>query len=288
MGLISQKALSGLCFNGSTILGSFVLVKKSLFHIKKMDCPSEENLIRMKLDSHDTIVKLDFKIEHRELAVYHEEDDQGILSSLDSLALDTELIKTEKTEREIESDAKLQSKLLWQVLIINFIFFILEMTFGLVSNSMGLVADSLDMLSDSLVYGLSLFAVGAVVAMKKRIAKLSGYVQILLALIGITEVFRRYFFEDDMPDYLIMIIVSIFALIANWLCLFLLQKSKSEDAHMKASMIFTSNDIIINTGVIIAGILVSVLSDRLPDLIIGSIVFLIVLEGAFRILKLAK
>ena len=153
---------------------------------------------------------------------------------------------------------------------------------------MGLVADSLDMLSDSLVYGLSLFAVGAVVAKKKRIAKLSGYVQILLALIGITEVFRRYFFEDDMPDYLIMIIVSIFALIANWLCLFLLQKSKSEDAHMKASMIFTSNDIIINTGVIIAGILVSVLSDRLPDLIIGSIVFLIVLEGAFRILKLAK
>ncbi len=108
---------------------------------------------------------------------------------------------------------------------------------------------------------------------RNELSKLSGYVQILLALIGITEVFRRYFFEDDMPDYLIMIIVSIFALIANWLCLFLLQKSKSEDAHMKASMIFTSNDIIINTGVIIAGILVSVLSDRLPDLIIGSIVF---------------
>ena len=49
-----------------------------------------------------------------------------------------------------------------------------------------------------------------------------------------------------MPDYLTMIIVSIFALIANWLCLFLLQKSKSEEAHMKASLIFTSNDLIIN------------------------------------------
>jgi Co/Zn/Cd efflux system component len=35
-----------------------------------------------------------------------------------------------------------------------------------------------------------------------------------------------------------------------------LQKSKSqEDAHMKASMIFTSNDVIINLGVIAAGIL---------------------------------
>lgn len=242
----------------------------------------------MKLEGHETIVKLDFRIEDRRLTVYHEENDQSILSSLESLALGTELVTTEETEEKIESDAKLQSKLLWQVLIINFVFFILEMTFGLVSNSMGLVADSLDMLSDSLVYGLSLFAVGAVVAKKKRIAKFSGYVQILLALIGITEVFRRYFIEDDMPDYLTMIIVSVFALIANWLCLYLLQKSKSEDAHMKASMIFTSNDIIINTGVIIAGILVSVLSDRLPDLIVGSIVFIVVLRGAFRILKLAK
>lgn len=242
----------------------------------------------MKLNGHETIAKLDFRIEDRKLTVYHEEDDQGILSSLDSLALDTELIRTEETDDKIESDAKLQSKLLWQVLIINFVFFVLEMTFGLVSHSMGLVADSLDMLSDSFVYGLSLFAVGAVVAKKKRIAKFSGYVQILLALIGITEVFRRYFFEGDMPDYLTMIIVSVFALIANWLCLYLLQKSKSEDAHMKASMIFTSNDIIINTGVIIAGILVSVLSDKLPDLIIGSVVFVIVLRGAFRILKLAK
>lgn len=253
-----------------------------------MDCPSEESLIRSKLESHETIIRLDFNIDDRELIVYHKESDQDILRSLDSLALDTELIKTEEVVEKIESNAKLQSKLLWQVLAINFSFFILEMIFGLVSDSMGLVADSLDMLSDSFVYGLSLFVVGAVVAKKKRIARFSGYTQILLALIGITEVFRRYFFEDDMPDYLTMIIVSTFALIANWLCLFLLQKSKSKEAHMKASMIFTNNDIIINGGVIIAGVLVSVLADRLPDLIVGSIVFFIVLRGAFRILKLAK
>ena len=253
-----------------------------------MDCPSEENLIRMKLEVHETIMKLDFKIENRELTIYHKESDQDLLKSLDSLSLDTKLILTEETDEQVESDAKLQSKLLIQVLIINFVFFILEMTFGLVSHSMGLVADSLDMLSDSFVYGLSLFAVGAVVTRKKKITKFSGYIQILLALIGIVEVFRRYFFEDSMPDYLTMIIVSIFALIANWLCLYLLQKSKSEEAHMKASMIFTSNDIIINAGVIVAGILVSILSIRLPDLIIGSIVFFIVIRGAFRILRLAK
>ena len=253
-----------------------------------MDCPSEENLIRMKLNSHDSIVKLDFRIADRELIVYHNENVQAIFDSLNSLSLNTELISTVETNEQVVNEDKLQSKLLWQILIINLVFFVLEMTFGIVANSMGLVADSLDMLADSFVYGLSLFAVGAVVAQKKRVAKFSGYIQIILSLIGIVEVFRRYFMKDSMPDYSTMIIVSAFALPANLLCLYLLQKSQSKDAHMKASMIFTSNDIIINAGVIVAGVLVGVLSNRLPDLIVGSIVFVIVLRGAQRILKLSK
>ena len=70
---------------------------------------------------------------------------------------------------------------------------------------------------------------------------------------------------------------------------YILQKSKSkEDAHIKASMIFTSNDVIINLGVIVAGLLVNWLSSSKPDLIIGAIVFMLVIQGAFRILKLSK
>ena len=57
---------------------------------------------------------------------------------------------------------------------------------------------------------------------------------------------------------------------------------------MKASMIFTSNDVIINLGVIIAGLLVNWLSSSTPDLIIGTIVFVLVIQGAFRILKISK
>jgi Co/Zn/Cd efflux system component len=86
-----------------------------------------------------------------------------------------------------------------------------------------------------------------------------------------------------------MIIVSVFALMANGVCLYLLQQSKSkEEAHIQASMIFTSNDIIINLGVITAGVLVYLLNSNLPDLIIGTIVFVLVVQGAFRILKLSK
>jgi Co/Zn/Cd efflux system component len=162
------------------------------------------------------------------------------------------------------------------------------MTTGLISKSMGLVADSLDMLADSFVYGLSLWAVGSTVLRKKKVARLSGYFQLTLALLGIIEIVRRFIGSEAMPDYRIMIGVSIFALIANGICLYLLQKSKSKEAHMKASMIFTSNDVIINTGVILAGVLVLLTQSKYPDLIVGSIVFLIVVKGAFRILKLGK
>ena len=57
---------------------------------------------------------------------------------------------------------------------------------------------------------------------------------------------------------------------------------------MKASMIFTSNDIIINSGVILAGVLVLLTQSKYPDLIVGGIVFAIVVRGAIRMLNLGK
>lgn len=255
-----------------------------------MDCPSEENMIRMKLDGLQAIKKLDFDIENRNLTVYHSEEDKEILSRLESLNFGAKLTGTgsiDDIEFEVE-DSTVQSKLLWSVLIINFAFFIIEMTTGLISKSMGLVADSLDMLADSFVYGLSLWAVGSTVTRKKKVARWSGYFQLTLALLGIIEVVRRFIGSEAMPDYRIMIGVSILALIANGVCLYLLQKSKSNEAHMKASMIFTSNDVIINSGVILAGVLVLLTQSKYPDLVIGSIVFLIVVRGAIRILKLGN
>lgn len=262
---------------------------KSKFLIQKMDCPSEENMIRMKLDDISSIKKLDFDIPARTLEIYHDGNPDLIKQRIDSLNFDSTLLKTETTDFTSETDdSTKQKKLLWSVLAINAAFFIIEMTTGWISGSMGLVADSLDMLADALVYGLSLIAVGGTIARKKSIAKMSGYFQMFLAFLGFFEVIRRFIGLDTPPDFQTMIVVSVFALIANGFCLYLLQKSKSDEAHMKASMIFTSNDVIINSGVILAGILVNVLNSNKPDLIIGAIVFVIVMRGARNILKLAN
>ena len=83
-----------------------------------------------------------------------------------------------------------------------------------------------------------------------------------------------------------MIGVAFIALLANSTCLLLIHKHRHGGVHMKASWIFSANDVLINIGIITAGVLVLWTGSNLPDLIIGTLVGLIVMEGARRILAL--
>ena len=234
-------------------------------------------------------MKLDFDIPNRNLYVYHEGDITSIFNAVNDLKLGASLIGSEESNYiHVSEDHSKEKKLLWTVLLINLSLFILEIIAGFISESMGLVADSLDMLADTMVYGLSLYAVGHLASKKKQIAKLSGYFQMALALFGIIEVIRRFFGIEEVPEFQLMIIISLFALVGNAVSLYLLQKSKSNEVHMQASVIFTSNDVIVNIGVILAGAIVYFTNSKYPDLIVGSIVFVLVAKGAIRILKLSK
>ena len=57
---------------------------------------------------------------------------------------------------------------------------------------------------------------------------------------------------------------------------------------MRASWIFSKNDVIANTGVIIGGVLVWLLDTRWPDLVIGVLIALVILNGARHIILDAK
>ena len=254
-----------------------------------MDCPSEEQMIRMKLEELTNIESLRFDIPERRLDVYHTSGYDSIFAALDSLGLDTKFISSGQAATPMTNGLHRQERqVLWQVLAINFFFFALEMLTGFIAGSMGLVADSLDMLADSIVYALSLFAVGGTVSRKKNIAGAAGYFQLALAVLGFAEVIRRFVGHGETPDFHLMIIISLLALAGNAICLYLLQKSKSQEAHMQASMIFTSNDVIVNLGVIVAGVIVYLTASKLPDLTVGTIVFVLVGRGAYRILQLSK
>ncbi len=142
---------------------------KTTFNIPQMDCPAEEQLIRMKLEGLANIQSLQFDIPGRELHVYHTDTFHNVLAALDSLQLDAKLVSSEPADGPtIEDSHRRERRVLWQVLAINFFFFGLEMLTGFIGSSMGLVADSLDMLADSIVYGLSLLAVGGTISRKKK------------------------------------------------------------------------------------------------------------------------
>lgn len=264
-------------------------MKKEIFKITKMDCPSEEQLIRMKLEPLEEVQNLQFDIPNRKLTVFHIGDTSKIKENVSELNLNSTLVSSEISKERFDKDEHIgDKKLLWIVFAINAGFFVVEIIAGYFAHSMGLVADSLDMLADAIVYGMSLMVVGAALSKKKRVAKLSGIFQLGLAIFGIVEVIRRFFGFDGAPDYITMVLISIFALIGNAASLYMLQKKKSTEAHMEASYIFTSNDVIANIGVIMAGIIIYFTQSILPDLVIGTIVFGLVARGAFRIMKLAK
>lgn len=177
-------------------------------------------------------------------------------------------------------------RVLLTVLLINAGLFVGEMVAGLLASSMGLVADSLDMLADALVYTGALLVHSRGPSAKVKVARFSGVLQLLLACAGFAEVVRRAIGAEGAPDYWTMIGVSIVALVGNAVCLVLLKRMKSGEAHIRASVIFTNNDVLINVGVIVAGLLVLATRSMVPDLIVGTLVFALVVKGAVKILRL--
>lgn len=187
----------------------------------------------------------------------------------------------------MEARDRSQQRVLIVLLLINGLMFVLELGLGLMAESTGLIADSLDMLADAMVYGIGLYAVGRSIGVKIRAARLSGLFQILLAIGVAGDVLRRLIVGSE-PVSLLMIGVGIFALIANVACLALMARHRAGDVHMRASWIFSANDVLANLGVISAGLLVMVLDSRLPDLIIGALITLLVLRGGLQILREAR
>jgi Co/Zn/Cd efflux system component len=57
---------------------------------------------------------------------------------------------------------------------------------------------------------------------------------------------------------------------------------------MRASWIFSVNDVLANLGVILSGLIVFVIGSRWPDLIIGAAITVLVLRGGIRIIRDAR
>lgn len=174
----------------------------SSFSVPKMDCPSEERMIRLALNGFPELNSLAFDLSTRQVRAFHDGPVDHIATKLESLGL------------------------------------------------------------------------GA-----------AGLFQIVLALGVLVEVARRFIYGSE-PESLLMMGIGLVALVANAICLLMIYGHREGGAHMKASWIFSANDVLANIGVIAAGALVAWTGSSYPDLVIGAVVGIIVLNGARRILAL--
>ena len=184
---------------------------------------------------------------------------------------------------EIEIKDQSQKSVLYWLLAINTSMFMVEITLGWYAESTALIADSMDMFADAVVYGIGLYVVGRTALAKANAALVSGYFQAILGFLILFDITRRLI-QGSEPLSEFMMLVGLVALIANVICLLLIHKHKDGEVHMRASWIFSANDVIANLGVIISGVLVWWLDNRWPDIIIGIVIAVVILRGSLLIL----
>ena len=224
----------------------------------------------------------------RELIVVHGGDAVKIAALLEPLNLGAAIVETTVASKVDEIPAPSsadEARTLKIVLAINAAMFAGEAFGALLADSSALLADSLDMFADAAVYGIALFGVQRARATQMRAARISGMLQLLLALGALAEVVRRLLFGSE-PEAPLMVAVAGVALTANVTTMWLLARHRTGGAHMQASWIFTTNDVSANIGVIVAAGLVRLLHSAVPDLVVATAIALVVLNGAVRILRL--
>lgn len=188
---------------------------------------------------------------------------------------------------ESASAETVERRSLWLLLAINATLFVAELLAGWLGESTGLLADSLDMLADAIVYGLALSAVGRSHRRQIRAAWVSGLFQGGLGLAVLGEVLRRARLGSE-PISVLMMGMGGTAFAANLTCLAILARHRNGGVHMRASWIFSTNDVLANLGVIVSGGLVWWLDSPLPDLVIGVLISALVIHGGCRILSAAR
>jgi len=85
-----------------------------------------------------------------------------------------------------------------------------------------------------------------------------------------------------------MVVMSVLALAGNLVTLYVLHRVMTGEAHMQASWILTANDIKVNFLVILAAVGVAGTGSAVLDSIAGATIFVVVANGARRILKISR
>ncbi|MBC2778135.1 cation diffusion facilitator family transporter [Parasphingopyxis marina] len=186
---------------------------------------------------------------------------------------------------EIEEMARQagQRRVLIVVLLLNSAMFFVEFTAGLIAGSTALMADSVDMLGDAFVYVLSLYALTRSSRWKAGAAMAKGVFILVFGAVIVVEAISKAMVGVP-PSSTLMFIFGSLALAVNLGCFALLWRYRTQDVNMSSSFECSRNDLIANTGVLIAAAAVLATASPWPDIVIGLLIAAVFLRSAVRVL----
>lgn len=172
-----------------------------------------------------------------------------------------------------------QRKVLFAVLVINAAMFGIELAAAVVAGSTALLADSVDMFGDATVYALTLFALDRGLRWRSGVALIKSGIVLLFGVWIAVQVTLRVF-TGGVPAADTIGVIGLVALAANLTCLALLWRFRAHDVNMSSTFECSRNDVIANTGVLVAAAGVGLTGAAWPDLVIGALIAVVFLRSA--------
>ena len=180
-----------------------------------------------------------------------------------------------------------QRRVLSIVLAINVAAFVLMVVGSFLSRSSALLSGTLDNFGDALTYALSLIVVGASAAAQARVALFKG-VMIGGAALAVAFQIGWRLLHADVPVAETMGVASVLNLAANVACLKLLTPYRSGDLNMASAWECSRNDVLEGIAVIVTAVAVWLFQSPWPDVIVATILLVVFLRSALRVLSAAQ
>nr|WP_202401815.1 cation transporter [Pseudomonas oryzihabitans] len=175
-----------------------------------------------------------------------------------------------------------QSRVLYIVLAVNAVMFGVEFTAGWLAGSTALLGDSLDMFGDASVYALTLFVLHRSDRARAGAALVKGGFMLLFGLVVVADAVRKVIVQE-VPQADWMGTIGLVALLANTYCFYLLYSHRADDLNMGSTWICSRNDLVANTSVVLAAVLVAVTGSLWPDVLVGLAIAALFLHSAWKV-----
>jgi Co/Zn/Cd efflux system component len=179
-----------------------------------------------------------------------------------------------------------QKRALMVVLGINVTTFLMMLTASIFSGSSTLLSGTLDNFGDAVTYALSFAVVGATSVAKARVAFFKGFM-ILGAALAVAGQIGWRALHPEIPIVETMSVAAILNLGANLVCLRVLMPYRSGDLNMASAWECSRNDVFEGLAVIVTAAAVWLFASGWPDVVGATVLLVLFLGSAARVLGAA-